>query len=102
MEQVKERNSSALALLSLAVVLFATVWPAMKFALAQATPVWFAAGRAGLGALASLVLLAALGRLRCPARQDLPIILTIGGLQLALYFALCLLALAVLPAGRFA
>ncbi len=46
------------------------------------------------------LLLAALRQLRRPTRRDLPIILTVGLLQLALFFALTNEALAHLPAGR--
>jgi len=93
---------SAPALLALAVVLFASVWPAMKFGLAESSPVWFATGRAGLSAVAGFALVAALGRLRLPGRWDWPIVLSIGGLQLGAYFGVCLVALEQLPAGRSA
>lgn len=102
MQPVMRRSWSALWLLGLATLMFATIWPVMKLGLVDATPVWFAAGRAGCGAVASFALLAALSRLRLPGRRDLPIIASIGGLQLGLYFAMSLVALAHLPAGRSA
>lgn len=95
-------SRSAVALLGLAILLFASVWPVMKVGLADSTPVWFAAGRAGLSALAGFLLVAAMGRLRVPGRKDWPIVLTIGGLQLGAYFGVCLIALEHLPAGRSA
>lgn len=85
--------------LALAVLGFATVWPVSKFALRDATPIWFAVSRAGLSTLASASLLLVLGRLRPPVRSDLPIVATIGVLQLAGFFALTNLALRYLPAG---
>ncbi|MCK6453745.1 MAG: DMT family transporter [Alphaproteobacteria bacterium] len=90
----------AAGLLALAVLAAGSAWPVMKHGLADATPVWFAAGRAALSAVAAFVLLAALGRLRRPARADLPIILSIGGLQLCAFFTLTHLGLKLLPAGR--
>lgn len=98
----RAQRRSAPALLALAVVLFASVWPAMKFGLAESSPVWFAAGRAGLSALAGFALVTALGRLRLPDGRDWPIVLSIGGLQLGAYFGVCLIALEQLPAGRSA
>jgi drug/metabolite transporter (DMT)-like permease len=90
------------ALLAAAVLAAGTAWPVIKFALAQATPVWFAASRAGLSALAAFALLAALGNLRLPSRGDLPIIASIGCLQLAAFFTFTHLGLNLLPAGRSA
>jgi len=90
----------ATALLALAVLAAGSAWPAMKHGLADATPVWFATGRAAVSAAAAFALLAALGRLRFPSRADLPIILSIGGLQLCAFFTLTHLGLDLLPAGR--
>ena len=48
----------------------------------------------------AFVLLAFLGRLRWPARGDWPIVLSVGALQLASFFALTNLGMQSLPAGR--
>lgn len=91
----------AILLLALGVVASAVSWPAMKYGLsAGATPVWYAAGRAGLATIVGFALLAALGRLERPTRADLPIILSVGLLQLTAFFALINLGTALLPAGR--
>jgi drug/metabolite transporter (DMT)-like permease len=91
-----------LGLFALAIVLFATAWPVMKIGLAGATPVWFAAGRAVLGAAASFLLLPCLGQLRLPARRDLPIIVSVGLFQMTFFFVLTNMGLGYLPAGRSA
>jgi drug/metabolite transporter (DMT)-like permease len=49
-----------------------------------------------------LALLGCLGRLRWPSRRDLPSLLAIGVLQLSGFFALCHLAVSLVPAGRTA
>ncbi len=90
----------ALILLALAVLCFGTAWPVTKVALSEATPIWFAAARAGLGVVSSFTLLALLGRLRLPARGDLPIVLSIGVLQLTAFFALSNLGLSHVAAAR--
>jgi drug/metabolite transporter (DMT)-like permease len=86
--------------LAAAVVLFGLTWPAMKIGLLAGTPVWLAAGRATASALTAFALLAALGRLRLPHREDWPVILSVGGLQLTSFFALANLGVQSLPAGR--
>ncbi len=95
-------QARGLRLLLMAVVLFGGVWPISKHALAHATPVWFATSRAGLAALATTAMLLALGRLRLPKRGDWPAVLALGILQLAAFFLLSHLALALVPAGRTA
>ena len=94
--------AAGLRYLSVSVLLFGGIWPVTKHAFAHATPLWFALNRAGLAAVASALLLAALGRLRPPGRADLPAVAAIGALQLGAFFALTHLALDFVPAGRTA
>src|SRR4051812_44299450 len=89
-----------LAILAFSVVIFATTWPIMKVALADASPLWMAMTRLWIAAAASFFLLAALGQLRVPARTDLPMVLSVAVLQLGGFFALCNLGLSRMPAGR--
>ena len=86
--------------LAVTIVLFGLTWPMMKIGLAAGTPVWLAAGRATASAATAFVLIAALGRLRWPHREDWPVILSVGGLQLSCFFALANLGVQSLPAGR--
>lgn len=85
-----------------AVLLFGGAWPITKAALADATPMWFAAGRAGLAATAAAVVLLLLGRLRLPQRRDWPTVFFIGVFQLGGFFAFTHAAVALVPAGRTA
>jgi len=86
-----------------AIVLFGAAWPITKVAIvAGAGPAWFALGRAGLSSVGSAVLLLALGRMRRPGRADLPALLAVGVFQLAGFFALGHLAVALVPAGTTA
>ena len=89
-----------LGYLVLSVLLFGGVWPISKDALRDATPLWFALNRAGMAAVVSALMLAALGRLRLPKRADMPAVLALGLLQLGGFFALMHTALGILPAGR--
>jgi O-acetylserine/cysteine efflux transporter len=93
---------AAFRLLVIAIVLFGGAWPITKAALADATPLWFGTSRAGFAALIAAVLLAALGRLRLPRRDDLRAVVFLGLFQLGGFFVLTHLAVALVPAGRTA
>ncbi len=93
---------SAFRILLVAVVLFGGAWPVTKAALAHATPMWFATGRAGLAGIAAAVILAAMGRLRRPHRRDLPAVFALGILQLGCFFILAHAAVALVNASRTA
>lgn len=93
---------SALHLLIVAIILFGGAWPVTKAALTDATPMWFAVGRAGLAAIVTAMLLALLGRLHLPRRRDWPSVLALGALQLGLFFILAHAAVAMVQAGRTA
>jgi drug/metabolite transporter (DMT)-like permease len=90
----------ALLLLLVPIALFGLTWPVTKVGLANNSPLWFATGRAVLSMLSAFLLVGLLRQFRWPTWADLPIILSIGILQLAAYFALTSAALAFLPAGR--
>jgi len=94
--------ASAFRLLFAAVILFGGAWPITKYALVDATPLWFGTGRAVLAALVAAALLAALGRLRFPAAEDRIAVLFLGLFQLGGFFVLTHLAVALVPAGRTA
>ncbi len=96
------QDASAYRLLFAAVFLFGGAWPVTKAALADATPLWFGTFRVGLAALVVALLLAFLGRLRLPRRQDRRAVLFLGLFQLGGFFALTHLAVALVPAGRTA
>lgn len=96
------RTVPRLAWLQLAatVVLFGLTWPVMKIGLEAGSPVWLAAGRATCSAAAAFALMAALGRLSLPDREDWPVIFSVGALQLTSFFALANLGVQSVPAGR--
>jgi drug/metabolite transporter (DMT)-like permease len=86
--------------LGLNIVLFGLSWPIIKIGLQAASPLWFAAARATLSATVAFLLLGLLRRLKWPPRQDWPIIVSIGTLQLACFFAFSNLGMQSLPPGR--
>jgi drug/metabolite transporter (DMT)-like permease len=86
--------------LGLNIILFGLSWPMVKIGLEAASPLWFAAARATLSATMAFILLAFLGRMRWPPRADWSVVLSVGVLQLACFFAFSSLGMQSLPAGR--
>lgn len=93
------RRSAPLLLISV-VILWGANWPLLKMALAHCPPLWFAVLRLVLGLLSVAIVLAPLGRLKLPARQDWPLVVSVGLLQMVAFGALINLALMIVPAGR--
>jgi drug/metabolite transporter (DMT)-like permease len=89
-------------LLVAVVVLWGANWPVMKIGVVYMPPVWFGAARMVLGALSLFALLAVLGRLSLPTRRDLPVVFTVGALQMGAFLALVNIALVHVGAGRSA
>jgi drug/metabolite transporter (DMT)-like permease len=69
------------------VVFFGTGWPLVKIGLANATPLWFAVARTALCAAVAAALLVALGRFAAPGRGGRALVFSVGGLQMAAFFA---------------
>jgi drug/metabolite transporter (DMT)-like permease len=84
------------------IVLWGINWPIMKFGLGYIGPLWFAAIRILTGAACLFVLLAAQRRLELPRHTDLPVIVSVGGLQIGLSMALMHIGLQFVEAGRSA
>lgn len=95
-----ENRRLGLSALALTVFCFGTLWTAGKFAIDHVPPLWFTAGRFAVGGLFVALLLAAAGRLRLPARADVPIVLSVGGLMFGVYSSVFQSALEHVHAGR--
>ncbi len=96
-------SRAGLVQLGLSVLLLSSAWPAAKYALKLGTtPLWFAEGRAALSFLSVTLLVMLRGQLRWPHRADLPVLFSVGTLQLAAFFAFAHAAVAWVPAGRTA
>lgn len=95
----EDRRLGLLAL-ALTVFCFGTLWTAGKFAIDHVPPLWFTAGRFAIGSAFIAALLALQGRLALPARADIPIILSVGGLMFGVYSSVFQFALQYVHAGR--
>lgn len=91
---------AALALLVLLALVWGTHWAIVKIGLQWMPPLTYATLRIGGGLLASVLLLAALGRLRTPPPPDRSIVVTVGLGQIVAGFVLMNLALQFTEAGR--
>lgn len=92
----------AYLLLAAIVLLWGANWPVMKVGVTLIPPLWFAFARILLGGLSFAVVLAAMGRLRLPPRRDLPIVVSLGLLQIGIFLILITVAVQFVPAGRSA
>jgi len=93
---------AAYLLLGAVVLIWGANWPVMKVGLAYAEPLTFTALRLILGAAALFGVLAATGRLSVPTRRDLPVVLSVGLLQMAGFLTCVMFGLQVVDAGRSA
>lgn len=98
----EESTGRAALLLGLVIVLWGINWPIMKVGLHYMPPLWFALTRVILGMLTLVLLLAARGQLRVPPRGDLPILLSVGVVQVGFFLALTHVALLYVDSGRSA
>jgi len=92
----------AYLLLAAVIVLWGANWPIMKVGLDYIPPLWFASVRLLLGAFCLFLLIGVKGQLSLPDRRDMPVLLSVGCLQLGLALALIHIALTEIEASRSA
>ena len=91
---------TALALFVLIVIVWGLNWTVTKDLVAHVTPLWTAAIRTALAAVALFALLTCLGKLVVPKRGDLAIVGAIGLFHMVAFSALMTAGLKYVPAGR--
>ncbi|MBJ7222243.1 MULTISPECIES: DMT family transporter [unclassified Brenneria] len=107
---LKEKSAGALSLrqiggvilLLLAIVIWGANWPVMKLGLEHITPLWFSALRFALGGLCLFFIQIVTGTLKLPQRRDIPLLFSVGLLQMLTFTALGAIAMMAIPAGRSA
>ena len=92
----------ACLLLAAIILLWGANWPIMKVGVTLIPPLWFAFLRILLGGISIAMLVAAMGRLKLPPRHDLPVVFSLGLLQMGLFLLLITVAVRFVPAGRSA
>lgn len=89
-------------LLALAILIWGANWPVMKSGLDHIGPLWFSASRFALGALCLFIVQLGTGTLRVPSRRDLPLVISVGLLQMLAFTVLGTFAMLEVDAGRSA
>ena len=92
----------AYLLLAAIILLWGANWPIMKVGLQYLPPLWFATARVLLGCACLAALLAARGRLHPPAWGDLPVLISVGCLQIGIGLMAINVGLVYVEAGRSA
>jgi drug/metabolite transporter (DMT)-like permease len=91
---------AALALLVLLTLVWGVHWTVVKIGLGYMPPLTYATLRLATALATVIALLAWQRRLRLPPRSDLPIVASVGLVQVAASVLIITLALQVVPAGR--
>ncbi|MUZ66133.1 DMT family transporter [Agrobacterium vitis] len=84
------------------VVLWGMSWPAMKLAVGFAPPLWLAVFRFASSSICLFAFLAIRKQLVIPCRRDMPIVLSVGILQMAAFTGLGMVAMQYTDAGKAA
>jgi drug/metabolite transporter (DMT)-like permease len=95
-------QAKGLLLLMLAILIWGANWPVMKTGLSHITPIWFSATRFISGAFCLFAVQLITKTLKLPTRRDLPLLLSVGMLQMLAFTVLGSVAMADVPAGRSA
>lgn len=82
------------------VIILGVNWPIMARGVSVVPAEWLAALRLGGAAILVAVIMAARGRIRRPSRHDLPILVSVGALRLAVVTTSVFVALRFVPPGR--
>jgi drug/metabolite transporter (DMT)-like permease len=89
-------------LLTLAILGWGTNWTVMKLALGHSTPLWITALRFLIGGAFLFAIVAVRHGIRWPNRADMPVVFSVGLLQMLANASLVIFALRYVPPGRSA
>ncbi|MDO6564545.1 DMT family transporter [Amphritea sp. 1_MG-2023] len=95
-------TTKAMLVLFVAIIIWGGNWPVMKAGLDHITPLWFSMIRFALGAATLFAFQISTKKLYIPRRSDLPLILSIGLVQMMIFTALGAMAMTQVAAGRSA
>jgi drug/metabolite transporter (DMT)-like permease len=89
-------------LLILLILIWGVGWPMMAIGLPYCPPIWYSTIRLGLAAVMMFIIMGLAGQLVMPDKKDLPLVLSIGLLQIGLFVMLITLGLEYVSPGRSA
>lgn len=93
-------NPTTLLILTLTILIFGISWPINKMGLEFMSPVGFAGMRLGIATVVMFVVVALSGNFIIPRKRDLPLIFSIGLLQMGAYVLFINMGLSYVSAGR--
>ena len=96
----KETTLIMFGLLFAVVLIWGVTWPLMKIGLEYISPLYFGALRMFVGAAFMMMLTLCLRQLALPKRDDIPMVLSVALLQMAIPTALMHFSLSFVDAGR--
>jgi drug/metabolite transporter (DMT)-like permease len=99
-DQTQLGRTTSLALLAVIAVSWGLTWPVNKAMLYYTSPIWAVWVRYVVAVVVLGGLTAALGRLRLPPREDLPVVLSVSLLHMLGFGVLCSIGLQYVSAGR--
>jgi drug/metabolite transporter (DMT)-like permease len=89
-------------LFAVIILIWGFSWPVSKLGVSYMPPIWFAASRLIIATVCIFCILALARKLVIPSRRDLPLILSIGLLQMGIFMALTNVGLAYTGVGHAA
>lgn len=89
-------------LLGLLILIWGIGWPMIAIGLPYCPPIWYGTLRLGLSAVLIFIVMGLMGQLVMPNKKDIPLIFSIGFLQIGLFVMLITLGLEYVPPGRSA
>ncbi|WP_171888006.1 DMT family transporter [Klebsiella variicola] len=96
------RGYSLWLMLTLMVLLWGLSWPAMKTALHDIPPLWLGTLRFLTAGICLFIIVGCKKQLTVPSKKDLPIVFSVGGLQMLAFTALGLIAMQYTDVSRAA
>lgn len=98
----KSSKAFTYSLFILVIVIWAISWPASKIGLQDMPPIWFSALRLSTGFITVFAILLFQKKIKWPSKKDIPLIMSIGLLQMASFLILLNGGLLFVDAGRSA
>lgn len=95
-------HTTALTVLVIMILVWGGNWPVMKIGLRDIAPLQFAFLRFASGAACLFAVLVFTSKFRLPERRDLPVLASVGLIQMGLFLSLVNVALQYVDAGRSA
>ncbi len=96
------KNTSVIHFFIAVILLWGINWPMNKIGIEYMPSIWHATLRIGIGSVSMFILVLLIGKFKIPRKEDLPVVLISGFLQMGMFSMLINLGLMYVEAGRSA